>query len=244
MSRSDRLFRLLQALRTLPSPVTAEQLAAETGVSARSIYRDIDSLRTAGAEIGGERGFGYTLVDEGTLPPQTFKRIEIEALVLGLAEVRHVGDPALVDAAASVLAKVIATLPSLGQQHALHAVSQVHRFEDRRPQLPDLQVVREACWTEEALWIDYVDRNGIATGRKVWPLGLVYGDNSLVLLAWCCLRNSFRMFRPARLQHVHALGESFRPRRAPLLRQYLAQLHAAQRDGITERTPSGPRREG
>ena len=244
MSRSDRLFRLLQALRTLPAPVTAEQLAAETGVSARSIYRDIDSLRAAGAEIGGERGFGYTLVDEGTLPPQTFKRIEIEALVLGLAEVRHIGDPALVAAAASVLAKVIATLPSLSQQHALHAVSKVHRFDDRRPQLPDLQVVREACWAEEALWIDYVDRNGAASGRKVWPLGLVYGDNMLVLLAWCCLRQGFRMFRPERLQAVRALGESFRPRRAPLLRQYLAHLNAVQARDAPAAAPSVPSHPG
>ena len=56
MSRPNRLFRLLQALRTLPAPVTAQQLAFETGVSLRSIYRDIDSLRAGGAEIGGERG--------------------------------------------------------------------------------------------------------------------------------------------------------------------------------------------
>jgi len=131
MPRPDRLFRLLQALRTLPAPVTAARLADETGVSVRSIYRDIESLRASGAEIGGERGFGYCLVEDGTLPPQVFDRLEIEALVLGLAEVRQMGDPALAKAADAVLAKVSATLPSLGQQHLLHAVSQVHRFEER-----------------------------------------------------------------------------------------------------------------
>ena len=226
MTRSDRLFQLLQALRTLPAPVTAEQLAAETGVSVRSIYRDIESLRTAGADIGGERGLGYCLIEDGTLPPQTFTRIEIEALVLGLAEVKHIGDPALVDAATSVLAKVIATLPSLGQQHTLHAVSKVHRFEDRRPTLPDMQLVREACWREEALWIRYVDRHGASSSRKIWPLGMVYGDNMLVLLAWCCLREGFRMFRPERIQGAEKVGESFRPRRVVLLRSYLEQLNA------------------
>jgi predicted DNA-binding transcriptional regulator YafY len=89
MSRSNRLFRLLDALRRLPPPVTAAQLASETGVSVRSVYRDIESLRAGGADIGGERGFGYTLVDDGLLPPRTFSRIEIEALTLGLAEVRQ-----------------------------------------------------------------------------------------------------------------------------------------------------------
>ncbi|MGM9480374.1 helix-turn-helix transcriptional regulator [Roseateles sp. NT4] len=224
MSRSERLFRLLQALRTLPSPVTAEQLAAETGVSVRSIYRDIESLRMSGAEIGGERGLGYCLVEDGSLPPQTFTRLEIEALVLGLAQVRHLGDPALARAAASVLGKVVATLPSAGQQHIQHAVSQVHRFNQRPPPAVDLQLLREACWREEALQMAYIDRDGAASDRKVWPLSIVYVDSLLVLFAWCCLRQDFRMFRLERIQHVENVGETFRPRRAALLRQYLSQL--------------------
>ena len=64
MSRPQRLFRLLDALRRLPPPVTAAQLSHDTGVSVRSVYRDIETLRAGGAEIGGERGFGYTLVDD------------------------------------------------------------------------------------------------------------------------------------------------------------------------------------
>jgi len=228
MARPDRLFRLLQALRTLPAPVTAAVLAEETGVSVRSIYRDIESLRTAGADIGGERGYGYCLIEDGTLPPQMFSRIEIEALALGLAEVRHMGDPALAKAAAAVLGKVAATLPSTSQQHILHAVSQVHRFEDeeRYPPLPDLRVVREGCWREEALLIRYTDKQGEATERKIWPLAIMYLDKTLVVLSWCCLREDFRMFRAERIQMVEATGASFRPQRVALLRRYLAELAA------------------
>ena len=224
MSRPNRLFRLLDALRRLPAPVTAAQLAQETGVSVRSVYRDIESLRAIGAEIGGERGFGYTLVEDGTLRPQTFSRIEIEALTLGLAEVRNMGDPALGAAAESVLGKVAATLPSLGQQHLLHAVSRVYRFEERFPALPDMALVRACCWREEALTIDYVDRDGAATSRTIWPLAIVYLDRMLVVLARCCLRDDFRMFRADRIAAVAATGISFRPRRAALLRDYGARL--------------------
>jgi predicted DNA-binding transcriptional regulator YafY len=133
MPRPDRLYRLLQALRVLPAPVTAAKLAEEMGISVRSIYRDIDSLRAAGAEIGGARGFGYCLVEDGTLPPQMFSRIEIEALVLGMAEVRKSGDPALAQAASSVLAKVAATVPQARQQQVMHAVSQIYRPMVRYP---------------------------------------------------------------------------------------------------------------
>jgi len=224
MPRPDRLFRLLQALRTLPAPVTAARLAEETGVSVRSIYRDIESLRASGAEIGGERGFGYCLVEDGTLPPQVFDRLEIEALVLGLAEVRQMGDPALAKAADAVLAKVSATLPSLGQQHLLHAVSQVHRFEERYPVLPDMKRLRHACWREEALDIRYRDRDQVVTERRIWPLAIMYLDRMLVVLAWCRLREAFRMFRAERIEALEATGESFRPQRVALLRGYLAEL--------------------
>lgn len=224
MSRPNRLFRLLDALRRLPAPVTAAQLAHETGVSVRSVYRDIESLRASGAEIGGERGFGYTLVEDGTLRPQTFSRIEIEALTLGLAEVRSMGDPALAAAAETVLGKVAATLPSLGQQHLLHAVSRVYRFEERFARLPDMALVRASCWREEALVIGYVDRDGAATERTIWPLAIVYLEKMLVVLARCCLRDDFRMFRADRITSVAATGASFRPRRAALLRDYGARL--------------------
>lgn len=224
MSRSDRLLRLLQVLRTLPSPATAEQLAQETHVSVRSIYRDIESLRAGGAEIAGERGYGYTLIEDGTLPPQSFDRLEIEALVLGLAEVRHMGDPALAKAAASVLAKVVATLPALSQQHILHAVSQIRRLEHRYAPLPDMQLVRESCWRELALNIHYRSQNGLESERKIWPLAIVYLDRMLVVLAWCCTRNDFRKFLANRILNVEMTGESFRPRRSAMLRDYLQVL--------------------
>ena len=227
MSRSDRLFRLLQALRTLPAPVTAERLGQETGVSIRSIYRDIESLRVAGAEIGGERGYGYCLIEDGTLPPQIFNRTEIEALVLGLGEVRQMGDPVLAEAAAAVLGKVAATLPSKTQQHLFHAVSQVRRSEQRYAALPDMGLIREGCWREEALTIRYTDKGGALTERNIWPLAIVYLKNVLTVLAWCCLREDLRMFRADRIMAVHATQISFRPQRVALLRRYLAELAAA-----------------
>ena len=226
MSRSDRLFVLLQAMRSLPAPVTAAQLAAETGVSVRSLYRDIDSLRAAGARIEGARGFGYSLIEDGTIPPQVFSRIEIEALTLGMAEVRQMGDPALAAAARAILGKVAATLPSVGQQHLLHAVSQVHHFDQQHPTLPDMAGLREACWRENAVLIAYQDRNGVASSRTLWPLSIVYVNRGFVLLAYCCLREDFRMFRAERIGTVALTGASFRPRRVGLLREYLARLAA------------------
>ncbi len=212
----------------MPPPITAARLADETGVSLRSLYRDIDSLRAAGARIEGERGYGYRLVEDYALPPQTFDRTEIEAIALGLAEVRHMGDPALAQAAASVLAKVAATLPDDREQYLFHAISRVYRPDARYTPPPCLQTVRQACWGEEALAIRYADKGDAVTERTILPLAIVYTDRSLMVLAWCCLREAFRMFRLERITAVAATGESFRPRRAALLRDYLAELTAGE----------------
>lgn len=228
MARTDRLFRLLQAMRVMPAPITAARLAREMDVSLRSLYRDIDSLRAAGARIEGERGYGYRLVEDYALPPQTFDRLEIEAIALGLAEVRNMGDPALASAAISVLAKVAATLPDGREQHLFHAISQVYRPR-QRPVLPDhLEAIRSACWQERALSISYEDKDGRPSSRTILPLSLVYTDGALTLLAWCNLRDAVRMFRLDRISDLQTTAQSFRPRRAALLRDYMASLHQPQ----------------
>jgi biotin operon repressor len=61
VARSKRLLVLLQTLRRYRQPVSGARLAAETGVSLRTLYRDIASLQAQGALIEGEAGLGYVL---------------------------------------------------------------------------------------------------------------------------------------------------------------------------------------
>ena len=69
MSRSTRLLTLLQVLRGKSRAVTAAVLAAELGVSERTLYRDIAELSAQGAPIYGEAGVGYVLRPGLFLPP-------------------------------------------------------------------------------------------------------------------------------------------------------------------------------
>ncbi|MFV0246213.1 MAG: helix-turn-helix transcriptional regulator [Qingshengfaniella sp.] len=229
MARSDRLFRLLDSLRRLPAPVTAARLAEETGVSERTLYRDIDTLRAGGALIDGAPGFGYRLVEDPALPPQSFDRLQIEALVLGLAEVCQRGDPALVGAAESALARIIATLPEAQQRQALHAVTMVHRSAPKALPSDEIALVRAACWEERAVDIGYCDRDGQVTQRRIWPLAVVFLDQTQAVLSWCCLRQDFRQFLLPRIRSITRTDDSFRPRRVPLLRDYVARLRAGDR---------------
>jgi predicted DNA-binding transcriptional regulator YafY len=211
-------------MRVMPAPITAARLAEETGVSLRSLYRDIDGLRAAGARIEGERGYGYRLIEDYALPPQTFDRLEIEAIALGLAEVRNMGDPNLTRAAEAVLAKVAATLPDDRERFLFTAISQVYRPDARHLSDTDVEVLRNACWQEETLLIRYRDKDERTSERSILPLSLVYTERTLTVLAWCCLRAAFRMFRAERISNIQPTGTSFRPRRVALLREYMTQL--------------------
>lgn len=224
MARSDRLFRLLDAFRRLPAPVTAARLAEETGVSERTLYRDIDTLRAGGALIDGARGYGYTLTEDPALPPQMFDRTEIEALVLGLGWLRGQGDDALARAAEGALAKIAASLPGRKQAELAHAVMMSYAYEDRLPVPDHTALLRQCCWDEVAVDITYRDAGGAETQRRVWPLSLVFTDRAPILLAWCCLRRDFRRFIVTRMTGATRSGESFRPRRVPLLREVIAQM--------------------
>lgn len=70
MARSERLARLLQALRTLRTHVIAERLGEELAVCNRGA-RDIESLRAAGATLERATTFGCRLTEE-TAPPLTY----------------------------------------------------------------------------------------------------------------------------------------------------------------------------
>jgi predicted DNA-binding transcriptional regulator YafY len=89
-----------------------------------------------------------------------------------------------------------------------------------------IDLIRRACWDERALDLGYRDVEGQASTRRIHPLALVYTDGALTMVAWCCLRLDYRMFRIDRIEALEATDEFFRPRRAALLREYLARLDA------------------
>ena len=93
-----------------------------------------------------------------------------------------------------------------------------------------MQTIREACWKEEALAIRYADRGHAFSDRTILPLAVMYTDRALTVLAWCCMRKAFRMFRTDRILSVSLGGTSFRPRRAAMLRTYLEELNGRKND--------------
>jgi predicted DNA-binding transcriptional regulator YafY len=209
MSRSARLFDLIQALRRHRRAVSAVALAEELGVSKRTIYRDIETLIALGAPIDGAAGVGYLMKPGFILPPLMFTEDEVEALALSSRWVAQRADPDLVAAAENALAKIAAVLPV-----PLTAALDNSGLLSASPRSPaqdsiDPAVVRAAIRGQRKLRISYADEAGRSTERVVWPIALVYFEAVRLLVAWCEMRTGFRHFRSDRIAKIVDTGERY-----------------------------------
>ncbi len=230
MARSDRLIALTQALRRRRHPVTAMALAEETGVSERTIYRDIASLQASGVPVRGEAGIGYVLEAGFDLPPLMLTPEECEALMLGARFVRQRGDEALKRVIDDAIAKIEAVLPenirlSL-REGSLYAPVYGRMEQDAVPVEELRRAVRENC----KIRLKYRDLTERVTERVVWPVLLGYFERTRGLVAFCELRNDFRHFRTDRMIALEVLDERPPRRRAILLREWEKVMEACREE--------------
>ena len=229
MSRAQRLLDLIQVLRRHRLPVSGAALASATGVSLRTLYRDIDALKAQGAQIDGEAGIGYVLRPGFMLPPLMFSEEEIEAIVLGARWVMDRADAGLGEAARNALAKVAAVLPDDFKASLDGANLLIGPGKSAVAPEADLSAIRQAIRAERKLSMGYRDAAGESTQRTIWPFALAFFDRVRVVVAWCELREGYRHFRTDRIGTLQLLEKRYPRRRTALLREW----RAAQ--GISER---------
>ena len=222
MSRAQRPLDLIQALRGYRRPVSGATLAEALGISLRTVYRDIETLKAQGAHIDGEPGVGYVLRPGFMLPPLMFSEEEIEAIVLGSRWVADRADAALGAAARNALAKIAAVLPqdlkiSLDTSSLLVGPGNTVAAGDA-----ELPTILLAIRTERKLRIFYVDGRGRDSKRTIWPFALAFFDRVRVVVAWCETREGFRHFRTDRIGKVQFVDKRYPRRRQVLLKDWRA----------------------
>lgn len=219
MRRADRLFQIVQYLRG-GRLNTAAWLAETLEVSERTIYRDIADLQASGVPIDGEAGVGYVMRNGYDLPPLMFTRDEIVALVAGARLIRAWGGAAMARAAEEALVKIESVLPDAERARAnqveIHSIAQ-----EMTPQVRvRIDEIEHAVEERRRLALAYIDAEDRTTERTVRPLGLWFWGKVWTLVAWCELRNDFRMFRLDRITRMDNGGEVFRPERGKTLTDF------------------------
>jgi predicted DNA-binding transcriptional regulator YafY len=225
VSRSTRLFDVMQALRRSREPVAGTELARQAGVSVRTIYRDIASLQAIGADIEGEPGVGYVLRPGFLLPPLTFTEDEIQALAAGAKWVSRQTDDGLARAAQDAIAKIRAVLPP-DMRHKTDDDALYVGRPSAKPPAWDIQIVRRAMREQRKMRIVYADPSGKRSERVIWPIMLGFLESRRYVAGWCELRDDFRMFRADRIERAKVLSERYTRSRRTLVREWRAKEDA------------------
>lgn len=218
MRRTERLFQIIQILRSSRAPVTGARLADELEVSLRTLYRDMAELTAQRVPILGEAGTGYVLQDGYDMPPLMLTADELEAAALGAALVAAQADPSLATAARDLVAKLSEAIPDDLRPVVLDASSRPIATDMPAPDTFDSAALRQAIRDRHRLQLDYKDRDGQASKRIIWPLLIAYLDATRYIVAWCETRNDYRHFRTDRVADLTVLPDKYPARRATLLK--------------------------
>jgi predicted DNA-binding transcriptional regulator YafY len=233
MSRSERLLALLQLLRRHRQAIGGSTLAAELGISLRTLYRDIATLQSQGACIDGAPGLGYVMKPGFMLPPLMLSADEVEALVLGSRWVADRGDGRLAAAARDALAKIAAVLPTALRHELDTSALIIGPGEPITAGDAEVASIRQAIRMEQKIEIRYRDAGGQDSLRTIWPFALGFFDRARVVVAWCELRASIRHFRTDRIMGFTLSGQRYPQRRQALMKAWREQ------EGIAEPGASG-----
>jgi len=218
--RLFRLFRLLDIMRLRATPVTAALLAAELGVSVRSIYRDIGDLQAMGAPIRGEGGIGYVMERGYFLPSLRFEGDELDAIALGLRLVVERATNVLDGAAERAAAKLCF---AVGETQKESLIDPVLDAGPARTVMSDgipaaFSTLRASISAKEVLTIGYQNAEGRQSTRNAWPLGLTLFENAWLLTIWCETAHGFRHLRLDRIRSLSNSGRRFRTERGKRFR--------------------------
>ena len=208
MRRGDRLFEIIEIIRSSQNPISAARIATELGVVKRTVYRDVTTLIAQGVPIHGEA-------------------------VLGAQWVQTRAEPELARAAEKLIAKIAAVSPEHAQMSFVAPPTSVAPVSSS-PEVFGAGEMRRAIQSRSKVRIGYRDANGAITRRIIWPILLGYRDEGRIVAAWCELRAGFRYFRTERMTDAEVLEEKI-PRRMDILRTEWRRAMDAERIGFESR---------
>lgn len=219
---SDTAGRLLNLLSLLQGrrDWTGDELADRLEVSARTVRRDIDRLRSLGypvASLTGPAG-GYRLQAGTAMPPLLLDEDEATAVAVGLLTAANAAVSGIDETAIRALVKLEQVLPSHLRQRvrslaAATATSGTTFGATVDPQL--LTALAAGCRDRERMRFTYEGRDGATSRRDVDPHAIVNFGRRWYLIAWDLARDDWRTFRLDRMAKLTTIGKGFAARELP-----------------------------
>ncbi|HPZ73130.1 MAG TPA: YafY family protein [Bacillota bacterium] len=204
--KESRLFGILYYLLD-KERASARELAERFEVSVRTIYRDIDTLSSAGIPIytetgrsGGVRLMSGFVLDKAALSEE--ERQDVLFAVQVLLAIRKRDKSSTVE-----------KLSALFKNSSRNWVEvDLTRWGDKAKDNEKFELLKDAVIHNRCIEIDYISAyNEVQTGRKVLPLKLLYKSKDWYLQAYCTEKKDFRTFKLSRILRLNVLEERFSP---------------------------------
>lgn len=203
---ADRLFQIIDLLLE-QEHMTADALAGALGVSAHTVYRDLEALSAAGIPVCTVqgKGGGILLVDDCISDETAFTREEQRLLLNAVRGFPNQSEE-------KALAK-LATLFRRREESWLHA--DLSRRGSSGQENERFSLLRQAIRSRRAVSFIYADPNETPHPLHILPARLVYLDRVWHLQGYDTEREGYRLFRLSRIRSLSIAESTFRRRLTP-----------------------------
>lgn len=186
--------------------VTAKELAERFGVSARTIYRDVDVLSSAGVPVYTNKGGGggISLLEDYSFNKALLSQEEGERLIMTLKTMEATKYPAI----DSLLDK----LGALFKPNTDWIEINFNEWSSNPNENNKFNDIKNAILSKSVLKFSYINANGEKSSRFVEPEKLIFRKVAWYLFGFCKNRNEHRIFRLSRIKNVAVTDIKFTPR--------------------------------
>lgn len=191
--------------------ITADEFAERFGVSARTIYRDVEDLSSAGIPIymSKGKGGGISLLENFTLNRTLITQEESDSLLMAVKTLQATRYPEI----DRFMDKLESLFRSSGSNRWIEI--DFSPWGSKAGEEDLFNLLRHSILKRKVIRFDYINFNGDQLTRNVYPLQMIYKSNAWYLRGFCLARRDYRTFRLSRFKSTVVLSESFTPMDLP-----------------------------
>lgn len=203
MQVNNRLFEIVYIL-IQKKKVTAKELANRFEVSTRTIYRDIETLSRANIPIYATKGKegGIEILDEYVLNKMLLTEEEQKQILFALQGIKKVAGQNEKD----ILEKLSRLFNKKADDWIRIDFSNWGKDKEKEERF---NKIKAAILNKNRIKFEYYNTNGEKSERIVEPLQIWFKDKSWYLIAFCKLKQDYRIFKIARIKEIEILEEHF-----------------------------------
>ena len=201
--KDNRLFRILYYILE-KGRVTANELADKFEVSVRTIYRDIDSISSAGIPIYAlqGKGGGIEIAEDFVLNKSLLSENEKQQIMSALQGV----DNTSIQHENELLTKLSALFK---MKNTSWIEVDFNNWQNNKLYEKAFNDIKSAILSKNIISFTYFSSNEKETSRSVKPVRLIFKSQDWYLYALCLLRNDFRYFKLSRIKNLEIHEEKF-----------------------------------